>query len=256
MRYSLLLFAFLMIMMGCGTKMEKKSMIVTSHNHITIVTNPAAGVNYFPAWGLFPAKEKNVRRIFMDVILGHPDSLKIAHWDYLDHITIRRAGGINGDSLNLEIGRMLTPYGSNFKKDWEYKWRIDVTDFASLLRDSVEIEYKHSGYESVEVGWDLTINFEFILGDPVADLVAYNKLYAGGYSYGNPEKPITESLAPVKITMDDAADFGRIRIQHTGHGMDAPKGCSEFCSRWREVIVDDQVIDFRYMWKECADKNL
>ena len=43
---------------------------------------------------------------------------------------------------------------------------------------------------------------------------------------------------------------------HTGHGADRPRGCSEFCSRWREVIVDGETVDRRDMWKECADNNL
>ena len=254
--FSLLTLSFL-ILLGCSqTKPEKVSTTVTSHDHITIVCNPARGVNHFPSWGVFPAKTEQVRRVFMDVSLGHPDSIKIAHWDYLDHITIRRVGGVQGDSLNLELGRMLTPYGSNFKEDWEWTWRVDVTDYADILRDSVEIEYLHSGYEGKEVGWDLTIDFEITMGDPVADFVAYQEIYAGSFAYGNPEKPISESLAPVEVEMNENADFARFRIQHTGHGMDAPKYCSEFCTRWREVLVDQEVIDHRDMWKECGDNNL
>ncbi len=255
---SLLPFVFCsIVLMSCiRTKPEKITQTVTTHNHVTIVCNPHKGVNFFPAWGVFPAKDAQVRRVFMDLTLGHPDSIKIAHWDYLDHITIRRVGGVKGDSLNLELGRMLTPYGSNFKQDWDWKWRVDVTDYASILRDSVEIEYLHSGYESPEVGWDLHLNFEFVLGDLVAEMVKYEEVYNGSFSYGNPDKPIEKSLAPVELEIDTTADFGRIRVQHTGHGMDAPKYCSEFCSRWREILVDGEVIDHRDMWKECGDNNL
>ncbi len=244
------------VLMSCNQpKPEKITTTVTSHDHVTIVCSPK-GNNHFPSWGVFPSKSEQVRRIFMDLTLGHPDSIKIAHWDYLDHITIRRAGGVKGDSLNLELGRMLTPYGSNFKQDWEWKWRIDVTDFAPILRDSIEVEYNHSGYESKEVGWDLNISFEITLGDLVAEVVDYKQIYNGSFSYGDPDKPITESLSPVEFEMDSTANFARIRVQHTGHGMDAPKYCSEFCSRWREILVDDKMIDHRDMWKECGDNNL
>ena len=85
---------------------------VITHNRQTIVTDPSRGENLYPAWGIFPGQDKDIRKILMHVTLGTPDDLPTAHWDYKDHITIRRAGGVNGDSLNYEIGRMLTPYGS------------------------------------------------------------------------------------------------------------------------------------------------
>lgn len=246
-----------LLMTGCQNTPSKKSIhTVTTHNHMTIVCNPNKGSNPFPAWGVFPSKDESVRRIFMEVALGHPDSINIAHWDYLDPIRIKRVGGIKGDTLDLEIGKMLTPYGSNFKKDWRWHWRIDVTDFASVLRDSVEIEYNHTGYEATTVGWDLNVSFHMELGDPVAQPIAYKKVYDGNFKYGDPENPIEESLTPQKIEMEEGSAFSRLRILHTGHGYDRPKGCSEFCSRWREVLLDGESIDRRDMWKECADNNL
>lgn len=246
-----------LLMTGCQNAPSEKSIhTVTTHDHMTIVCNPNKGNNPFPAWGVFPSKEESVRRIFMEVALGHPDSINIAHWDYLDPIRIKRVGGIKGDTLDLEIGKMLTPYGSNFKKDWRWHWRIDVTDFANVLRDSVEIEYNHTGYEATTVGWDLNVSFHMELGDPVAQPIAYKKVYDGNFKYGDPENPIEESLTPQKIEMEEGSAFSRLRILHTGHGYDRPKGCSEFCSRWREVLLDGESIDRRDMWKECADNNL
>ena len=245
------------LLVGCAqAPREKVIKTVISHDHVTIICNPARGSNPFPGWGVFPGKQAAVRRIFMNVTLGHPDSINIAHWDYLDPIRIKRVGGVNGDTLDLEIGKMLTPYGSNFKKDWRWNWRIDVTDFTGILRDSVEIEYDHTGYEGANVGWDLNISFDIEMGDPVAKLIDHEELYDGGYLYGNPDKPIKESLTPKEIAMDEKAAFGRLRILHTGHGADRPRGCSEFCSRWREILVDGKTIDRRDMWKECADNNL
>ncbi|SIR40310.1 peptide-N-glycosidase F-related protein [Maribacter ulvicola] len=255
--YTTLFFLSLILLIGCqDPSKEKITKVITSHENVTIICNPSKGNNLFSSWGTFPNKEESIRRIFMEVSLGHPDSIDIAHWDYMDPIRIGRIGGTKGDTLDLEIGKMLTPYGSNFKKDWRWRWRIDVTDLASILRDSVEITYNHTGYEGANVGWDLNISFDLELGDPIAEQLSYRKLYDGGFSYGNPEKPISASLTPKTITREKGSEFGRLRILHTGHGMDKPKGCSEFCSRWREVLVDDNVIDHRDMWKECADNNL
>ncbi|MCK5821319.1 MAG: hypothetical protein KAH17_05520, partial [Bacteroidales bacterium] len=227
-----------------------------SHNHITIVTNPAKGENPYPAWGVFPSEKTQVRKILMHLTLGTPDSLSTAHWDYKDHITVRRAGGERGKSLDLEIGRMLTPYGSIYSTGWEFKWTVDVTDFAMILRDSVEIEYNHTGYEPTSVGWALTIDFEFTLGPPHIHPLKINNLWVGSYNYGNPEKPTEKELTPITYTPLKESVINRLRIQHTGHGMDKPKGCSEFCSRWRRVLFNGEIAQDKDLWKSCGDNPL
>ncbi len=229
---------------------------VFSHDDVTIMTDPSKGVKSFKRWAEFPSPDKEIRRITMLVTLAHPDDRAIAHWDYMDRIKIRRQGGQSREDLDYEIGRMLTPYGSNFKEDWSYTWQVDVTDFHQFLRDSTEIEYIHSGYESPDLGWDLTIDFKIDFGPAVADILSVKKMWTGGFQYGNPENDIEEHLAPIKIKRARGSEFGRLRIQQTGHGMDRPNGCSEFCSRWREVLVDGKVVDHRDLWKECCDNPL
>ena len=249
-----LLIIFLFVV--ASTAFSQSSTNITSHDEVTIVTDPSQGVNSFVNWAEFPDEDKEIRRITMNVTLAHPDDRAIAHWDYMDRIKIFRQGGKDGEVLDYEIGRMLTPYGSNFKEDWSYTWKVDVTDFQAFLRDSVEIEYIHSGYESPGLGWDLTISFDIDFGPAIADFISAQKMWNGSFQYGNPENPIEEGLSPIKIKTAKNADFGRLRIQHTGHGMDRPSGCSEFCSRWREVIFDDEVIDHRDMWKDCGNNPL
>lgn len=227
-----------------------------THDKVCIITNPKKGSNSFKEWGVFPVENKEVRRITMHVSLAYPEDRPIAHWDYMDRINILRKGGINGDNNDFEIGRMLTPYGSNFKEDWSYTWKVDVTDFESLLRDSVEIEYIHTGYESPDLGWDLTISFQIDFGPSIARVISIEKLWDDNFQYGNPESPIEESLVPKEILRAEGSSFGRLRIQHTGHGMDKDNYCSEFCSRWRELVFDGEVIDHRDMWKDCGDNPL
>ena len=151
---------------------------------------------------------------------------------------------------------MLTPYGSNFKEGWSYTWKVDVTDFETFLRDSVEIEYIHTGYESPSLGWDLTIDFKIDFGPAIAKFISIEKMWDGSFQYGNPANPIENSLTPLKIKRVKNASFGRFRIQHTGHGMDKENGCSEFCSRWRELIFDSEVVDHRDLWKDCGENPL
>jgi hypothetical protein len=254
MKYFTLLLAF--VFFNDLLAQNPKIQHVITHNRETVVTNPKQGMNTYPRWGVFPNNDESVRKIVMHLTLGSPDTLPTAHWDYLDHILIRRQGGIAGDDLKLEIGRMLTPYGSIYDNDWQWSWDVDVTDFLLFLRDSVEIEYQHSGYEPTSVGWALTIDFEIIFGPEVVKPLGYTPLWQGSYKYGDPENPIEESLLPITYETMPGSSISRIRIQHTGHGMDRPRYCSEFCSRWREIRIDNQLVDQRDMWKECASNPL
>ena len=229
---------------------------VIPHNRTTVVCNPKTGANAYDKWGVFPSPKFPVRKIMMNVTLGSPDSLLTAHWDYLDHIYIRRKGGVNGKQINYELGRMLTPYGSIYNKGWSWKWKVDVSDFAPLLRDSVEIEYVHSGYEATTVGWALTIDFEIMSGPPVVVPLGITPLWNDSYKYGDPKEKIEDKLLPVTYESVKGAAINRIRIQHTGHGMDEPKGCSEFCLRWREIDVDGTQVDYRNLWKDCGNNPL
>ena len=252
---NLIVFFIFIILVNIFFAQANSSNVVT-HDKVTIVTNPKQGTNSFIKWGIFPSKNKEIRRITMNVTLAYPEDRAIAHWDYMDRIKILRIGGVNGKNIYFEIGRMLTPYGSNFKEDWNYTWTIDVTDFESFLRDSIEIEYVHAGYESKDVGWDLTIDFKIDFGPSVAKFISVEKLWDDSFQYGNPENDIEINLAEKEIVRENGSSFGRFRIQHTGHGMDRPSGCSEFCSRWRELIFDGEVINHRDMWKDCGDNPL
>ena len=225
-------------------------------NKVLINTDPSKGEKSFTQWGKFPEKNESVRRVVMNLTLAYPKDRPIAHWDYMDRVKILRQGGKKGKNIDFEIGRMLTPYGSNFREGWSFTWSVDVTDFQAFLRDSVELEYIHSGYESADLGWDLSIDFDITFGPQVADFVAVQKTWQGNYEYGNPTNYIEKQLAPVKIRRANNAAFGRFRIQHTGHGMDRPSGCSEFCSRWREIIFNNEVVDHRNMWKDCGENPL
>lgn len=249
------LIVFLLLWLPLAGAAQQVSLVVT-HNRKTIVTDPSKGENPYPAWGVFPDEDRAIRKILMHVTLGTPDSLPTAHWDYKDHITIRRTGGLRGDALNLEIGRMLTPYGSIYSTGWEFKWTVDVTDFSLVLRDSVEIEYNHTGYEPTTVGWALTIDFEIVEGPPHIIPLRIDPMWIGSYPYGDPENPISEVLKPIRFAPLENTVISRLRIQHTGHGMDEPRGCSEFCSRWRTILFNGQQVQHKDLWKECGDNPL
>jgi hypothetical protein len=253
MRLSLLWF---LIFPGIAFGQEPGKNNVVTHNRATVVTNPKTGENFYPKWGVFPAADVSVRKIVLHLTLGSPDSMKTAHWDYCDNVIIRRLGGKNGVSKDFEIARMLTPYGSIFGKGWQFEWTVDVTDFSTLLRDSVEIDYRHSGYEPDTVGWALTLDFEIIKGPEVVKPMVITRLWNGNFKYGDPEAKLEDHLLPVSFETQPGSSISRIRILQTGHGMDEPRGCSEFCSRWREIYYDGQLVQHRALWKDCGNNPL
>ncbi len=246
---------FIICVMAATAQQPGTNHVVT-HNRTTVICDPGKGEKSYPAWGIFPSATYPVRKITMNLTLGSPDSLRTAHWDYLDHIILRRKGGVNGSPLGYELGRMLTPYGSVYNKGWSWEWQVDVTDFSLYLRDSVEIAYVHTGYEDHTVGWALTIDFEIVSGPPVVTPLGMVPLWNKGYKYGDPKEKIEDNLLPIQYEALSGAAVNRIRIQHTGHGMDRPRGCSEFCSRWRDIKLDGRTIDHRNMWKNCGNNPL
>jgi hypothetical protein len=152
---------------------------------------------------------------------------------------------------------MLTPYGGAFGKDWQFGWEVDITDFSLLLRDSVEIEYNHTGWEPNEDrGWTVTLAFEIVKGKPAWEPVSIQKLYDGAFRYGDSTNSIENALKPVRFTADKKAAFARLRVVQTGHGMDKHDNCAEFCSKYREVRYDGKLIDRRDIWKKCGDNPL
>ena len=225
---------------------------VISHNGETIVTDPSKGSNSYKRWAIFPKKTKDIRSIILNLKFQCPDSIRCADWDYVDHIRARQ----KNDSTVYEIARMLTPYGGFFQKDWGFEWQVDVTDFSLILRDEVEIDYIHSGYEDNKTrGWKVTLDFEITYGTPIANPVAIHKIYDGSYKYGYPDDPIENHLVPVTIKASSNTNFSKIKIHQTGHGMDA-NGCGEFCSKYRDIVFNGELVDHKDLWMECGDNPL
>lgn len=243
------------LLMSTGAK-ASDTMHVITHNKTVVVTDPAAGFKSYKMWGVFPNAGTDIRKIILHVKFGCPDSLRCADWDYLDFISIKRKGGVKSENLDYEVARMLTPYGGAFTKNWEFEWETDITDFGLLLRDSVEIEYYHSGYEpNHDRGWKITLDFEIIKGKPTVQPVSIHKIYSGSYKYGD-SVSIEHQLTPYSFRKHKDAVFGALKISQTGHGMNPPDGCGEFCSKKREILINGKTIETRSLWKKCGDNPL
>jgi len=249
MRSHLLLFALVLV----GTLYGQDTLHVRSHDRATVVTDPASGVRSFPSRVQFPPPSVDLRQVLLTVTFACPDSLRCAEWDYLDHILVHPIG----TSDTLEVARMLTPYGGFYKSPWSFTWQVDVTDFSTVLRDSVEVIYVHSGYEpNNDRGWAVTLNFACITGPPAARVLAVHTLHRGNFPYGDTTTPFEQAVPTRTLTMGPTTALARIRVHQTGHGMHADDGCAEFCRKWREVRVDGRTVDRRDLWRECGTNPL
>ena len=241
----------------CAGTRASDTVHVITHNKETIVTNPSKGFNEYRRWGVFPSASTPIRKIILHVNFACPDTMRCADWDYLDFISIKRTGGRNGTNKDFEIARMLTPYGGAFNKDWKFNWELDVTDFGLLLRDSVEIEYNHTGYENnKDRGWLVTLDFEIIKGKPIAEPISIQKVYGGAYKYGDSAASIETYLTPVNFAREKNAAFAKFKISQTGHGANRGDACGEFCSKKRDIVFNGNIIDTRPVWKKCGDNAL
>lgn len=253
MRQATLIALLLMLVLGMARAQEK--ITIRTHDKELLTT----AVNSYAQWAEFPAADENIRKIVMKITLGTPvqDTMRCADWDYSDPIYLRQIGGKNGTKLNYEIGRMLTPYGGANAKGWAFQWEADITDFASLLRDSVLLDFTHGGGEpGHDRGWALTMEFEITKGEPVMQPIKIHQILNGVYPYGKPDDDIENYLAPITLTTQPQTNLVRSRIIQTGHGMDKPDNCGEFCSRWRDVIWDGKQASHKMLWKRCGDNPL
>jgi hypothetical protein len=230
---------------------------VVSHDNVLMVTDPSTGTNSESRWATFPAESTEYREVTLWITYACPDSLHCGEWDYIDRVKLRRIGGEDSEDHDLELARMISPYGWRFGDDWHFSWHVDVSDFGFLLHDSVEVEFVHTGYESNEDrGWLVTLDFAINEGPSPRRCVGMDTLWCGSFPYGDTAAPIEELLHPIAFTMPENASLARLRIHQTGHGMDDSANCAEFCRKYRQVWLDDSLVAERFVWRECGDNPL
>lgn len=236
------------------------SIIVRTHDKVLIQTNPSIGHTEYPAWAVFPNNTIKYNKVIMKLRFECPNvpNLSCGEWDYLNWIYLKRQGTSNSNSKDISLATFITPYGLFNPDDWSHEWVIDVTDYSLLLRDSVEIEYRHTGYEAQnDRGWKVSLDFIIIEGEPSRDVFKIENVYNGSYTYGNSADPISNFLTQKDFTTDSSTTMLRFRITQTGHGNDNSGGCGEFCSKKRSIYFNAELKDERAIWRDdCASNNV
>ena len=227
---------------------------IRTHNDVLIQTNPAKGNTNYYAWGQFP-KEGTYQRMYCELSMRCPDGLKCGEWDYLNYIYLGKRRGKHNDSLGWEIMRFITPYGFSFNSGWDHTWRFDITDFQSLFRDSVEIWYRHTGYEAKnDRGWIINLKFVMVEGPELRPVQNISRIMQKSIPYGN-DSIFDARTEPFTWSPTAGTKYSRIKIIQTGHGMDQPSNCAEFCPRQRFLYIDSQCVDTSWVWREDCGAN-
>ncbi|MDA9242001.1 peptide-N-glycosidase F-related protein [Flavobacteriaceae bacterium] len=182
---------------------------------------------------------KNVESIKMYIQLECPSGGCNA-WDVYSNIMVK-----DPDSSEwFEIGRYITPYGTDNKK-LDRGFEIDVTDFKSQLKGNVELK------SFIEVwgsdGWNLTVDFDYIIGDPdftnykVSRIIQYNGNSLQGVVYGEDESEFDLSKS---IEIGENVQNAHIRTIITGWGHATPnddngRPCAEWCYRTHNIKINN-----------------
>ena len=150
-----------------------------------------------------------------------------------------------------ELTRFITPYGKGFPKDWARTWEMDVTDFSSLLKDSVELRSFYDGWSQ---GSLYSLELVFIEGTPSRHTYKVLPVYNGYFTYGNPDNHIEDHLIAKKCLRESAADLVTFRLTLSGHGSDQNGAC-EFIETNNSIWVNGDEKYQQHLWRDDCDVN-
>ncbi|HPS62770.1 MAG TPA: peptide-N-glycosidase F-related protein, partial [Bacteroidales bacterium] len=142
-----------------------------------------------------------------------------------------------------ELARYITPYGNNLSLGDGWTWVFDLTDYSSLLHDSVHLSAGN---------WQelLDMKFRMIEGTPPRDVLDITNIYTGTHGYANESQ---HNLPPVTVFIDSTAHTSRLKMRITGHGFGGTDNCSEFCPRMNELKINGAHAYDHYVWRgDCG----
>ncbi len=258
--------------MSVNSAFAEDTLSVLAHNNTQMVWH----VNYDKK-AYFPTEGKTYRKIYMYFTLGCAET-GCSGWDYdvlaqIMHNTGRIDSAVQKlDTVSqtplvvdttwrvydvlepYELGRLITPYGTymrdnsnGFNNDWEHTFRYDVTDYVSLLKDSVIIRAKYNGWSS---GFSADIRFDFIEGTPQRDVIEVKNVYTRGGGYQNTTQFESNVIPSKKFEIPSGTKSAQAKVIVSGHGNNSGTGCGEFCDKEYYYKVNGETEFTHRMWRE------
>ncbi len=204
----------------------------------------------YDAIGQFPTANVSYRKVLMKYTLGCPTT-GCSDWDYTTSIKVKHFYD-NGDSTWVELGRLITPYGSMLTTDWEQEHWYDVTDYVDLLGGTKDLRARYSGWSD---GFTVTTDFYFIEGTPPRETKRVMTMYDGSFKYGRPSNPIESHLVPVDFTLDAGETGAEVHYTPTGHSFGGNENCAEFCPKNYYVKMNNSQIAQQLIWDDKCGHN-
>ena len=223
------------------TPFDKKPIYFTSSDNQRTVDAQAS----FPSTGVY-------EKITLHLTLACPAPGGCDPWDRFGSLgVVTSKGQDGGPDTVIEIARFITPY--HVGADWD----IDVTDLRPLLSGDLTLRafidtWVGPGSQYGD-GWLLGASFEMKGGSPSQEPIAVIPVFAPTYvPYGDPAKPIAESLPSADVALPAGAKSFALRSFVTGHGQGNAGNCAEFCSRDHTFTVA-QAAHTQKLWRtDCA----
>ncbi|MBP6183954.1 MAG: T9SS type A sorting domain-containing protein [Saprospiraceae bacterium] len=150
-----------------------------------------------------------------------------------------------------EIGRYITPYGIGLDLGPGFTWVYDVTDYAPILQDLVDL----SAGNNQEL---IDLKFVFYPGTPAREVKKIDRLWGGlqSQSYNSLDQDI--SMAATTVALDPDAESFKVKTRITGHGHNSNDGSFPHCCEWKDnthyLHVDGgEVAAWKvFQYNECA----
>ncbi len=172
-------------------------------------------------------------------------------WDRLGHLRVLEEEG--PETVPYEIARIITPYditGGSFPGSCT--WVLDVSDYETLLHDSVTLSNYIESWMGNDRGWIVTIKFAFIAGfNPIEPYKVVNLWTKDRVIFGDPEQPIEDELAPINLVIDAEAEATKLRVITTGHGQGNTDNAAEFSVKWHAVEVGNDTYSHTLWRSDC-----
>jgi hypothetical protein len=204
------------------------------------INNPGKPVDTLMVWlPYYRYTFNNQGNIIDSVLIGAQSTMNLSYYTWYRKFP---------QVLRYELGRYITPYGNGLSLGDGWTWTFDVSDYRTLLKDSVHLAAGN---------WQelLDLKFQLIKGTPPRDVLGIQNLWTGQFNYGHTNDPIESHLTPITVNIPNNAQTSRWKSRVTGHGMDTPQNCAEFCPKTHYYKVNGTQRFSKLIWRDNCDVN-
>ena len=152
----------------------------------------------------------------------------------------------------FELARVMTPYGSTYSSTWGRDFFYDLTDYAILLHDSINMRIFYDGWSD---GFAASVTFYFIEGTPPRNVKRVRNIYPDAfYAIGNTADPVENHLILKTFDITPDEHMALIRITPSGHGA-GTQNCAEFCSKSYKLLINGTQRFTQAIWRSDCGLN-